>query len=93
MQQDTSSSDGENSAAAQQPAATSPHDNTLPSDLKDSILVAYRSIGIGTFGVVMRYAGMPLEKIALYEFLTGYGEASISTKYQINIRKGYVGTI
>ena len=66
QQQDTSSSDGENSAA-QQPAATSPHDdNTLPSDLKDSILVAYRSIGIGTFGVVMRYAGMPLEKIALY---------------------------
>ncbi len=65
MQQDTSSSDGENSAA-QQPAATSPHGSTLPSDLKNSILVAYRSIGIGTFGVVMRYAGMPLEKIALY---------------------------
>src|SRR5210317_156294 len=66
MQQDTSSSDGENSAAAQQPAATSPHGSTLPSDLKNSILVAYRSIGIGTFGVVMRYAGMPLEKVALY---------------------------
>ncbi|KAL7456013.1 hypothetical protein ACHAWC_007539 [Mediolabrus comicus] len=66
QQQDTSSDGGENSAAAAQPAATSPHDSTLPSDLKDSILVAYRSIGIGTFGVVMRYAGMPLEKIALY---------------------------
>lgn len=65
MQQEDTSSDGESSAA--QPAATSPHDETtLPSDLKDSILVAYRSIGIGTFGVVMRYAGMPLEKIALY---------------------------
>ena len=30
------------------------------------MLVAYRSVGIGTFGVVMRFAGMPLEKIALF---------------------------
>lgn len=29
-------------------------------------LVAYRSIGLGTFGAGMRYAGMPLEKIALF---------------------------
>ena len=38
----------------------------LSSELEESILVAYRSIGIGSFGVVMRYVGMPLEKIALY---------------------------
>ena len=38
----------------------------LPRELEESILVAYRSIGIGSFGVVIRYVGMPLEKIALY---------------------------
>lgn len=36
-----------------------------PSDA-ESVLVTYRSAGIGLFGLVMRYAGMPLEKIALY---------------------------
>mmetsp|Transcript_23689 Transcript_23689/g.33827 ORF Transcript_23689/g.33827 Transcript_23689/m.33827 type:complete len:391 (+) Transcript_23689:92-1264(+) len=55
-----------------QPSATSPsqhHDDNLlllPTELQESILVAYRSIGIGTFGVVMRFVGMPLEKIALF---------------------------
>ena len=29
-------------------------------------LVTYRAAGIGVFGVLMRYAGMPLEKIALF---------------------------
>jgi hypothetical protein len=38
----------------------------LPNELQESILVAYRSVGIGTFGVVMRFVGMPLEKIALF---------------------------
>lgn len=38
----------------------------LPEHLTESILVTYRSAGIGVFGVVMRFAGMPLEKIALF---------------------------
>jgi len=38
----------------------------MSSELEASILVAYRSIGLGTFGACMRYAGMPLEKIALF---------------------------
>lgn len=38
----------------------------MSSELEASILVAYRSIGLGTFGAGMRYAGMPLEKIALF---------------------------
>jgi hypothetical protein len=38
----------------------------LPSAVKQSALVSYRSIGIGVFGACMRFAGMPLEKIALY---------------------------
>ena len=42
------------------------HDDGMSSELEASILVAYRSIGLGTFGAGMRYAGMPLEKIALF---------------------------
>ncbi|KAL7443725.1 hypothetical protein ACHAXH_006574 [Discostella pseudostelligera] len=47
--------------------ATSP--NTPPKlspELESSIIVAYRSVGLGSFGAGMRFAGMPLEKIALY---------------------------
>ena len=51
--------------------ATSTHEakNTMimsNNELQQSILVAYRSIGMGTFGAIMRYIGMPLEKIALH---------------------------
>ena len=38
----------------------------LPESVAKTTLVIYRSVGIGLFGVVMRFAGMPLEKIALY---------------------------
>jgi len=45
--------------------ATSPH-STMSAELEASILVAYRSAGLGMFGAVMRLAGMPLEKVALF---------------------------
>jgi hypothetical protein len=38
----------------------------LPDGVAEGTLVTYRSIGIGLFGVGMRFAGMPLEKIALF---------------------------
>lgn len=38
----------------------------LPWSVAQPTLVAYRSVGIGLFGAGMRFAGMPLEKIALY---------------------------
>jgi hypothetical protein len=38
----------------------------IPMSVAQPTLVAYRSVGIGVFGAVMRWAGMPLEKIALY---------------------------
>lgn len=38
----------------------------VPHSVAESALVTYRSVGIGLFGVVMRYANMPMEKIALY---------------------------
>mmetsp|Transcript_20063 Transcript_20063/g.43517 ORF Transcript_20063/g.43517 Transcript_20063/m.43517 type:complete len:365 (-) Transcript_20063:139-1233(-) len=46
--------------------ATSPMTMTISSELQNSILLAYRSIGLGTFGAFMRFGGMPLEKIALF---------------------------
>ena len=39
---------------------------SLPASLESSIRMTYRSVGIGTFGVIMRWGGMPLEKIALF---------------------------
>ena len=39
--------------------------SALPPDVEHSVLVAYRSAGLGVFGAIARYAGMPLEKIAL----------------------------
>jgi hypothetical protein len=38
----------------------------VPWSIAQPTLVAYRSIGIGLFGAVVRFMGMPLEKIALY---------------------------
>jgi hypothetical protein len=38
----------------------------IPEWVAEPALVTYRSVGIGIFGVVMRFSGMPLEKIALY---------------------------
>lgn len=46
--------------------ATSPTPPMMSSELQASILVAYRSVGLGLFGASMRFAGMPLEKIALF---------------------------
>ena len=46
--------------------ATSPRPSRMSDELQNSILVAYRSAGLGTFGSLMRLIGMPLEKIALF---------------------------
>ena len=38
----------------------------MPLTVAQPALMTYRSVGIGTYGVVMRYLCMPLEKTALY---------------------------
>jgi hypothetical protein len=38
----------------------------IPMNVAQPTLVAYRSFGIGVFGAIMRFSGMPLEKIALF---------------------------
>lgn len=59
---------GNENSASTALSATSPRNEIprLSRELEESVLVTYRSIGIGTFGVVMRFVGMPLEKIALF---------------------------
>eukprot|EP00567_Pseudictyota_dubia_P000097 CAMPEP_0197466890 /NCGR_PEP_ID=MMETSP1175-20131217/65284_1 /TAXON_ID=1003142 /ORGANISM="Triceratium dubium, Strain CCMP147" /LENGTH=388 /DNA_ID=CAMNT_0043002947 /DNA_START=108 /DNA_END=1274 /DNA_ORIENTATION=+ len=38
----------------------------LPPAVESSFLMTYRATGLGVYGAVLRFAGMPLEKIALY---------------------------
>ena len=40
--------------------------DSLPESVESTVLVTYRSVGLGLYGAIMRYAGMPLEKIALF---------------------------
>mmetsp|Transcript_6370 Transcript_6370/g.7411 ORF Transcript_6370/g.7411 Transcript_6370/m.7411 type:complete len:376 (+) Transcript_6370:67-1194(+) len=40
--------------------------DALPDSVESTFVVTYRSAGLGLYGAVMRYAGMPLEKIALF---------------------------
>lgn len=85
--------------AAEIIGATSPHPPSSSSsttmsmspELRDSILVTYRSIGLGTFGCAMRFAGMPLEKIALFmnsSQVSGKGQFAQSIK--LTFAEGYL---
>jgi hypothetical protein len=38
----------------------------LPEGLESGISMAYRSTALGVYGAVLRFVGMPLEKVALY---------------------------
>lgn len=38
----------------------------LPSSMAESTLVSYRSIGIGVFGVFMRWGGMPVRYLLCF---------------------------
>lgn len=38
----------------------------IPESIESGVIITYRSTGLGLYGMIMRYAGMPLEKIALY---------------------------
>lgn len=38
----------------------------LPDSLESIFIMTYRSTGLGIYGAIIRFAGMPLEKVALY---------------------------
>lgn len=51
---------------------------SLPESVESALAIAYRSTGLGLYGAIMRFAGMPLEKIALY-----MNSAQVSGKNQL----------
>uniref|UniRef100_A0A7S4NIY7 Uncharacterized protein n=1 Tax=Odontella aurita TaxID=265563 RepID=A0A7S4NIY7_9STRA len=53
-------------------------DTELPPAVESAVLMTYRATGLGVYGAVLRYAGMPLEKIALY-----LNSAQVSGKNQL----------
>mmetsp|Transcript_6406 Transcript_6406/g.8660 ORF Transcript_6406/g.8660 Transcript_6406/m.8660 type:complete len:376 (-) Transcript_6406:542-1669(-) len=75
------------------------HQNTppsLPKEVEDSVLVCYKSAGIGVFGMAMRWAGMPLEKIALYlnssqVKKTGSGPSPFRQAVNLTFQEGALG--
>lgn len=66
-------------------------DDPIASQLETWSLVGYRSSGLGVFGTVLRYAGMPLEKFALFlnsSQVSGSGQAGQA--WRLTIKDGYL---
>lgn len=66
----------------------------LPLTVAEPLLVTYRSVGIGLYGVAMRFMGMPLEKIALYlnssQVVASSGQGQFRQAIHLTFREGYV---
>lgn len=64
-------------------------DTRLPPALESSALTVYRSAGLGLYGAVLRYLGMPLEKIALYLNSTQVeGNNQLAQAVRLTFREG-----
>jgi len=95
-------STGAASAAAPSTAKVQRRDTDLvgervgvPHSIAEPALVTYRSVGIGVFGVLMRFGGMPLEKMALYmnssqvKATTGHGSSSqFAQAFKLTFKEG-----
>lgn len=68
----------DNGAALASSADMKVADAELPPAVESAVLMTYRATGLGVYGAVLRYAGMPLEKIALY-----LNSAQVSGKNQL----------
>jgi len=66
----------------------------IPLHFADPVLVTYRSVGIGLYGVAMRFLGMPLEKVALYlnssQVSSSRGTSSLRQALHLTFREGYL---
>jgi hypothetical protein len=70
-------------------AATRLSDETgLSYEVAKGTLIGYRSAGVGIFGVAMRWAGMPLEKIALF---MNSSQVSGSNQFAQSVRLTFQG--
>lgn len=66
------------------------NDASHDSDIMAGAIVAYRSVGLGIWGAILRYVGMPLEKFALYmnsSQVSGTGQ--ISQAVRLTFEKGW----
>ena len=65
-------------------------------NVANTALIGYRSVGIGGFGAIMRYIGMPLEKIALYmnssqvSTAVAGGPSQFQQAMALTFREGYL---
>jgi len=55
----------------------------IPDEIAKPCLITYRSVGVGVFGFVMRWAGMPLERIAI---LMNSSQVSGSNQFAQSVR-------
>lgn len=61
----------------------------LSWNVANPALMAYRSTGLGCFGAIMRFAGMPLEKIALFmNSAQVQGKGQFSQALRLTFQKG-----
>ena len=58
-------------------------DLNVPDEIARPCLITYRSVGVGIFGFVMRWAGMPLERIAI---LMNSSQVSGSNQFAQSVR-------
>ena len=58
-------------------------DVNIPDEIAKPCLITYRSVGVGVFGFVMRWAGMPLERIAI---LMNSSQVSGSNQFAQSVR-------
>ena len=66
-----------------------PDDAGLPESVKGSVQVCYRSAGIGVWGAVLRYGGMPLEKIAIISNSSQVsGSGQLAQAFKITFKDG-----
>jgi len=62
----THSENNENVKSCSEGSGEVEETDALPDSVESTFVVTYRSAGLGVYGAVMRYVGMPLEKIALF---------------------------
>lgn len=58
-------------------------DVNIPDEIAKPCLITYRSVGVGVFGFVMRWVGMPLERIAI---LMNSSQVSGSNQFAQSVR-------
>lgn len=69
-----------------------PNRDELPESILGATMIMYRSAGLGLYGAVIRFIGMPLEKIALYMNSSQVsGDNQLKQAIRLTFQNGQVG--